>query len=104
MAASPGDYDPLNRSLANEAGLAFPSVHPVFQLENALFALGVNIIGDRRSAQFDRLPENFLHRSKELCQLLARNGGSTAPWANSGTKKRLVRVDVPHASQQLLIE
>ena len=44
VAAASGDYDAFDGSLADQAGLAFAAVDAVLQLEEAFFAVGVDII------------------------------------------------------------
>src|SRR4029077_8620379 len=44
VAATSCDDQALNGSLANQAGLAFPTVNPVLQLKGALVAVGVHVV------------------------------------------------------------
>ena len=47
MAAAARDHYSLDRSLTDEARLAFASVNPMLELEESFFAIGVHVIGDR---------------------------------------------------------
>ena len=47
MAAAAVDYNSLDGSLADHAGLAFAPVNAVLQLEKSFFAVGINIVADR---------------------------------------------------------
>jgi hypothetical protein len=44
VAAAAGNYDALDRSLADQAGLALAAVDTVLQLEEAFCAVGIDII------------------------------------------------------------
>src|SRR5579864_985859 len=79
VAAAPGDHDALDRRLADEAGLAFAAINAVLELEEACFAVGVDVVGDRRPSQGDRLFEHLFDRGMQLGKLFARDGcGSPA--------------------------
>jgi hypothetical protein len=60
VAAAPSNHYALNRSLANPARLAFPSVDPVLQLKESFLAVGIDIIRNGRAAQLDGLFKHFL--------------------------------------------
>ncbi len=53
VAAAPRDHNSFDRSLAHPARFAFSPVHSVLQLEEALFAVRVHIVGNTRTAQPD---------------------------------------------------
>ena len=44
VAAASGDYDALDGRLADEAWLAFAAVDAMSQLEEAFFAVGVDVV------------------------------------------------------------
>jgi hypothetical protein len=44
MAAAPGNDHALDWSFAHPAGLAFPPVNPVPELEESFFSVGIDII------------------------------------------------------------
>ena len=46
VAAASGNHDAFDRSLADEARLTFAAVDTVLQLEEAFFAIGVDVIGN----------------------------------------------------------
>jgi len=62
MATTPGNDDPFDRRVTNQAGLALPTVHPMLQLEKPFFAIGIHIVANRRTAERDSLPQDFLDR------------------------------------------
>ena len=47
VAAASRDNDPLDRSLARQAWLAFAPIHAVPKLEETFLPIGVHVIGDR---------------------------------------------------------
>src|SRR3984885_15593928 len=102
MAAASSQHHSLHRSLANQARLAFAPIHAVLQLEETLLAVGVNVVGNRRPTQRNRLAQNLLHRKEKLVPPSMSNRGRATPRPNSGAKERLIRVDVAHAPQQVL--
>ena len=53
MAAASRDDDPLDRPFTDEARFALPTVHPMLQLEKSFFAVGVNVVTDRRATKRD---------------------------------------------------
>src|ERR1700733_14467208 len=104
MAAASSQHHSLHRSLANQARLAFAPIDAVLQLEETLLAVGVNVVGNRRSTQRNRLAQNLLHRKEKLVPPSKSNRGRSTPRPNPGAKQSLVRVDVAHAPQQFLIQ
>jgi len=46
-----GNNDPLNGRLANQAGLAFPSIDTMLELKETFIAVGVNVIRNTRAPQ-----------------------------------------------------
>src|SRR5450755_3675928 len=104
MTASASDDYSLDRISANQARLAFPTVHPMLQLEKPFFAVGVDIVADRRSAQSDGFAQHFLHCHVQLPQLFAGQRGGSTPGPNSGAEQRFVSINVPYPTQQFLVE
>ncbi len=84
----------------------FPSlsVNAMFQLEESFAAFGVDVIADRRPAEFDRLAQDLLQSLMKLPQFGPgqRRGATARP--NLGAEQRLIGIDVADAAQQLLIE
>ena len=60
MAAAARDDDSFDWSFADQARLSFAAVDAVLKLEESFFAVGVNVIGDGRSAESDRFFQNIL--------------------------------------------
>ena len=104
MTASASDDDSLDRVAANQARLAFPTVHPMLQLEKPFFAVGVDVVTHRRSAQRDGFAQHFLHSRMQLTQLFPRERSSAPPRPNSGAEQRFVSINVPYPTQQFLVE
>ena len=44
MRSTPAHHDLLDRSFAGQAGLAFAAIGAVLDLEEACFAIGINVI------------------------------------------------------------
>ncbi len=59
VAAASGDDDTLDRSLADEAWLGFTSIDTVLELEESFFAVGINIVRNRRAAEGDCFLQDF---------------------------------------------
>src|ERR1700747_1536604 len=76
----------------------------MLELEESFFPIRAHVIGNRRSAQRDRLTQHFLHRPVQPSQLLPRDGRRPPPGTNASAKQRLVRINVAHTAQQLLIQ
>src|SRR5882724_5798127 len=104
MTASTGDYHPLDGRLTNEARFAFPAIDSVLQLEKALFAVRVHVVGHRGTAERDRLPQHFLDSQVKATQILAPKRRCPPPRPDCRPEQRLIRIDVAHSTQQLLIE
>jgi hypothetical protein len=99
MTASSRDDNSFDWRTANQTRLAVSTVHPVLQLEKALFAVRINIVANGRSAQGYGLVQHFLNCRVELAQLFARERNHSAARPDSGPEQRFVGIDVAHAAQ-----
>ena len=61
MTAAPGEHDPADTRSTDRASLAFAAVNSMLKLEESLISARIHIVGNRRSAQRDRLAQHFLH-------------------------------------------
>lgn len=104
MCPPAADHDLLNRSFTGEAGLAFTPISAVLDLEEAGFAIGIDVIGDGRSAGSDGGVQNFLQPSMQLSQFSVGQSIGSAPWPDVRAEQSFVRIDISHAVQELLIE
>src|SRR5271166_2359759 len=104
MTAATCDDNPFDDGAAHYARLTFTSIDPVLQLEESFAPFGINVVADRRSAQFDRLVQHFLDGRMEFAQLSTRERCSATARPDCGAEERLVRVDVSHAAQQPLVQ
>src|SRR5208282_5521604 len=104
VAAAAGDHDAFDGRFADETGLAFAAIDAVLELEEAFFAVGINIVRDRRAAQGNCLAKNFFYGSEQLGQLVASDGRGTAAGANSGAEQGFISVDVSYSAQEFLIQ
>ena len=66
MAAAPAITIRLIGVLHDQGRLAFAAINAMLQLKKSLFAIGVDIVGNRRSAQRDGFFQHLLHRHIEL--------------------------------------
>src|SRR5579872_2456417 len=94
----------LDRRLADQAGEPRSQIHIVLKLEEALSSFGVHVIGNRRSSGPDRLMQHFLQRGMQAIELRALQSSCLPAGTNASAEQRLIRVNVPNAVQQLLIE
>src|SRR5216684_5785502 len=103
VAAATGDDYALEGRLAYQTRFPFPAIDPMLELEGALFSVRVHIVRNRRTAQGDCFLQDFFYRQEKPSQLRMRDRSSAPARPNSSAKQGFIRVDVPHASQQLLI-
>src|SRR4029077_17637530 len=99
-----GQYNAPDRGPTHRTWLPLTSINAMLELEESFFSIGVHVIGNRRSAQSDRLTKHLPHRSVQLAQLLARDGCGSAAGAGGCPKQRLVGIDVAYPAQQLLVQ
>src|SRR5580658_1029886 len=104
MAAAPAEHNPPDRRPAYQARLCFTSVNAVLELEESFFSIGIDVIGDRRPAQGDRLTQNFLNSGVQFVQPLARNRRGSPSRTDASAKQRFIGVDVAHAAQKFLVQ
>lgn len=96
MAAPPGDDYSLDASLAYQTRLSLAAVHAVLELEKTLLAVGIYVVGNRGPAQLDGFLQNSLDCAVQLPELLASDGGSSAPGPNPCSEQRFVRINIAH--------
>src|SRR6516165_659069 len=99
-----GNDEAPNGGLANQTRLALTSVNPMFELEQALFAVGAHVVGNRRSSARNRLLEHFLQRPIQSPKLHPAKRRCPAPGSNGGTEQRFVGINIAHTAEKLLIQ
>src|SRR5262249_2220505 len=104
MATASRNHNALYGCLADQARLAFAAIDPVLRLEETFLTISIHVIGDRRAPEGDRFLKHFLDRSIKSSKLFPRKTGRWPSWPDSGPEQRFIRVDVAHATQQLLIQ
>ncbi len=104
MAAAACDRDPFDGMLADKAPFSLSPIDPVLKLKESGFALGVHIVRNRRAAGSNRFIQHRPKRKEQLAQFCLAERCGPATWAHAGAKQRLVRIDVPHAAQQSLVQ
>src|SRR5438309_606830 len=98
MAAASGDYDSLDWSFADKAGLAFPSINSVLELKKSFFAIGVHVVGNTRAAEPDGLSENFLECRMQLFQFVAGKRSSPPARSDAGPEQCFVCINVAYSA------
>ena len=104
MCSPTADRDLLDGRLALETGFAFASVSAMPKLEKSLFAVSINIIGNRRTSSADGLLQYLLQRGMQLVEFSPRQGVGPSLGTHACTNQALIRVDVSHAVQKFLIQ
>src|SRR5271165_1479006 len=94
MTAATCDDNPFDGCAAHQAGFALARIDPMLQLEESLAPFGINIVADRRAAQFDRLAQHLLDGRVELAQLCARQRCGATARADCRAEERLVSINV----------
>ena len=99
MTTSTRDNNSFDRRSTNQTRLAFSTVHPVLQLEKALFAVRINIVANGRPAQGNGFVQHFLNGGVEFAQLVARERHHTAAGPDARPEERFVGVDIADTAQ-----
>jgi hypothetical protein len=86
VAAAAGDYDSLDWRFADDAGFGLAAVDAVLELEESFFAVGVYIIGDRRTAEGDGFLQDFADGNEKFFELVAGDGRGAAAGAKVGAE------------------
>jgi hypothetical protein len=63
MGASSCDHNTLDRIAAGYAWLAGALIDAMLQLKEAAHAVGIDVVGERRTAALDRSLQNFTERA-----------------------------------------
>src|SRR6266849_5651511 len=104
VTAAADQHDAFYRSPAYQARLSFATIDPMLELEEALFTVGVHVVGDRRSAHGDGLAQHLLHSAKQPAKIFPAQRGGAPARPNAGPEQRFVRIDVTYAAQQFLVQ
>ena len=104
MGAASSNNDLPDWRAADQAGLTGTHVYMMLQLEEAADAVGVDIIGDGRSAEGDRLAEHRLQRRVQALQLDFAQAPRHAPGTDPGAEEAFVGVDIAYSMKQFLVE
>src|SRR5262249_29164815 len=104
MTATADNHHALNWRLTDQTGFAFAPVHAMLELEKTFLTVGINVIGDRRTSQSDRLFQDLLDRAVKSLEFRARNSRQPSFGTNASAKERLVSIDIANTAQQLLVE
>ena len=104
MGASSCYYDALDRVTASQAGITGALVDAMLQLEESPDAICVDVIGNGRATELNRLFQNRTESEPELFKFRARESPGAAAWTDSGAKQALIGIDVSDARQQGLIQ
>ncbi len=99
-----GYQDAADDSAAIYTGLAGTLIDAVADLEKALAALGIHVIGDGGTAGGDGLGEHFGEGLVEAEGAILAQPGGNRQGVNAGAEEAFIGVDIPHAADEGLIE
>src|SRR5262245_54494068 len=94
----------LDRVAAAEAGLSVAPVDAELGLHPAGRAVGVAVVAQGRALEGDAPPEGSFDPAHEGLELLGVHVAGPAQWMEARPPERLVRVDVPDACEDALVE
>ncbi len=103
VTAAPGDDYPPNRLPTATAGLSGPSVDLGPRQEAAGPAIDVDIVAEARPLEVHGTVENFSYGPMQPESTIAREPSRDYERVDARFEKRLIRVDVPEAREQLLV-
>ncbi len=104
MGATARQQDAPDGGCADPAGLAGAQINAVFELKKSPLALGVHIVGDRRTAETDGMAQYLPQRLAQPLQLVTGEAAGSAARTNPGPEEALVGIDVAHSGEQILVE
>ena|SRR5690348_8788524 len=104
MAASPCNYDALDRRSAFLAGLSFTTIHAVFQLEKTFLTFRIYIVGNAGSSEADGFMQHLLQTFMEPTQFIRGERRRPSSGPHFRAVQAFVRINVPHAAEQFLIQ
>lgn len=104
VGAAAGDRDALDGCFAGEAGLAGALVDTVFELEKAAHAFGIDVVGNRRTAEADGVLEDFAEGEPQALEFDAGEAPGAAAGSNGGAKEAFIGVDVAYTGEKRLVE
>src|SRR6202034_1000171 len=104
MTAAACQHNPPDCTLAHETRPPLTAIDAMLELKKSFFAIHIHVIGNRRSAERDRLTKHFPHGSVQLAHLLPAKGGRPPAGTNSRPEQCLIGVNITDTPQQLLIQ
>src|SRR3569833_3170487 len=73
-------------------------------MNEALGAIRVHVVGNRRSPESDRVFEHVVQGFSKTLKFMQGQISSPHSWANSRAKKSLVGINVSHTGKQRLVQ
>lgn len=104
MSSPPSQDDAADGRSAYAAGLAFPAINAVLDLERALAPVRMDIIRNRGSAGANSGLENSAQSGMEPSEFLRRKPARAPGGTNPGPEETLVGIDVSNAGHKRLIQ
>lgn len=104
MGAAAGDEDAADGGSTSAAGEAGTLVDAMLHLEEAGLASGIDVIGDRGSAQTNGVLEDLAECETEALEFSAGEAARHAAGVDAGAEEALVGIDVADAGEEGLIE
>jgi hypothetical protein len=59
VAAAAGQHNAPDGVSTHQAALSLAAINPMLELEESFFPIGIHVIGNRRSAERNRLTQDF---------------------------------------------
>ena len=98
------DYDPQYRRIATQTGLPGPSVDHQLFLIRTLFPLAVHVVSEAGASELNPSLQHCRNRSEQSSPVARSKLVGSPLGVNPGFEECLVRVDVPDARNESLIE
>ena len=104
MRTALSDNDPADGSPAGGTGFAGTLIDAVADLEKSFSALGVHVVGDRRTSSGNGFGEHGDDGVVELAGAFAADALGERLRMNAGAEKGFVGVDIADAAEESLVE
>jgi len=104
MSAPSGKLDPPNGRRAGDARLAGSLVNAVLELEEAVIPICIDVVGNRRAAEADGLPQNLPEGLAEPSELGPRQLTGPPVRPDAGAEEALVGINIAYSGEKPLVK
>ncbi len=104
MSAPARDNHAPDWALTTAARFAGALVNAVLQLKKAALAIGIDVVGDRRAAQSNRMVQDFAQGQPKALELRTRKAIDASSRANAGVEQAFIGVNVANPRKEGLIK